>query len=342
MIAIRSIIAIGASAGGLKAITATMANMPLHPDIAVFVVLHMASSSTPQIVVEHIQRVTDYQCCLPEDGEPISGGRLYIARPDYHMIVKNGIIRIIKGAHENRWRPSIDVLFRSAAVAYTSHVTGVILTGLLDDGTAGMHAIKRCGGICIVQEPDEAEFPDMPSSVLGHVDVDYRVPVADIGYIIGDLYTKPARPAPTVPEEIKTEAAMAERMVTKIENFEKIGTRSNYTCPDCGGSLWSVKNDPVHRYRCFTGHAYTERLLDEKKIEQLEDALWVSIRLMEERENLLETTAIHQQLLDNPAAEHEKRSEANKLRAHIEQLKHLAITLGGEAKPDQGFVNDFK
>src|SRR6185437_9727852 len=119
---LKSIIVIGASAGGLKAITELISAVRLNFDVAVFVVLHVSKNSSGQILVNLLQKATDYQCGLPDDGEVIKGGHLYIARPDYHMIVKKGIIRVIKGPHENRWRPSIDVLFRSAAVAYCGRV----------------------------------------------------------------------------------------------------------------------------------------------------------------------------------------------------------------------------
>lgn len=296
-------------------------------DIAVFVVLHVAKNSSGAIITDLLQKATPLRCHLAENGQNIAGGNVYIAPPDCHMIIKPGIIRLIKGPSENRWRPSIDVLFRSAAVAYNSSVTGIILSGLLDDGTAGMVAIKRCGGICIVQEPHEAEYEDMPSNVLQRVDVDYRVPVADIGYILDDLFSKLARPPVAVPDDILIEANMTESMSSNIDDLEKIGTRSNYTCPECGGSLWTIDQDPVKRYRCFTGHVFTEGLLMSEQSDQVEESLWESIRIMEERKDLLLTTAHSYELILNNIMAQKKFEEAASIEGHINQLKTLVVTL---------------
>jgi two-component system, chemotaxis family, protein-glutamate methylesterase/glutaminase len=327
MAAIKSVVVVGASAGGLKAITELMAGIPLHSDVAICVVLHLGKNSSGHILVSHLQKVTAYKCSTPDDGDTLRGGHLYIARPDHHMMIRDGIIRLNRGPHENMWRPSIDVLFRSAAVTYDGRTIGIILTGLLDDGTAGMHAIKRCRGICIVQEPLEAEFADMPANVLNKVDVDYRVSIGDIGYILEDIHSKPPAKKGEIPEEIRLESEITENMVSKIEELEKIGTHSNYTCPDCGGGLWAVKNDPVYRYRCFTGHVYTERLLLDKQSELLEESIWVSIRIMEEREDLLNVAALHQKELGNTGIEKEKLRQAKEVKEHIARLKKFAAAI---------------
>jgi two-component system chemotaxis response regulator CheB len=327
---VKSIVVIGASAGGLKAITKLVSGIRLHPDVAILIVLHLSKNSSAQILVNHLQRFAVYQCSAPNDGEALKGGHLYVARPDYHLFVKNGLIRVNKGPHENRWRPSIDVLFRSAAVAYDGKAIGIVLTGLLDDGTAGMSAIKRCGGVCIVQEPSEAEFVDMPVSVINNVEVDYRVSIADMGYILEDIYSKEPVKETKIPDEIRRESEITENIVSKIEELEKIGAHSNFTCPDCGGGLWAIKNDPTNRYRCFTGHVYTERLLLEKQGELLEESLWVSIRILEEREELLTTTATHQRVLGNYQARDEKLKMAKEVRTHIDRLKKFAVEIGNE------------
>jgi len=321
------IVVVGASAGGLKAISALLAAIADLSDMAVFVVLHVAKNSSGAIITDLLQKATTLNCHLAESGQAIAAGNVYISPPNFHMIIKRGIIRLIKGPSENRWRPSIDVLFRSAAVAYNSNVTGIVLSGLLDDGTAGMVAIKRCGGTCIVQEPHEAEYEDMPSNVLQKVDVDYRVPVADIGYILDDLFSKSARPTVTVPDDILIEAKMTENMSSNINDLEKIGTRSNYTCPECGGSLWTIDKDPVKRYRCFTGHVFTEELLMNEQSEQAEESLWASIRIMEEKKDLLLTTAYNYELIQNNAMAQKKFQEVAAIEGHINQLKTLVVTL---------------
>ena len=188
---VKDIIVIGASAGGYNAITKLVSKLPGDRQVAIFVVMHMAKTSSPSIFKEHLEKNTQYKCHIPADKEEIQSGCIYIAQPDLHMLIKPGRIHLVRGEKENHWRPSIDVLFRSAAASYGSCVTGIILSGMMDDGTSGMSAIKKSGGICIVQEPSEAEFSDMPLNVLNHVEVDHRVPIDDMGYILDDILSKP-------------------------------------------------------------------------------------------------------------------------------------------------------
>jgi two-component system chemotaxis response regulator CheB len=287
---IKNIIVIGASAGGIKAINRLTASLPEGLPVAFFIVIHMSKHSQPKVIAHQLQKTTEYICKVAEDGETIRSGYIYISPADHHMIVKPGKIRLVHGPHENRWRPSIDVLFRSAVAAYDSHVTGIILSGLLDDGTSGMSTINRSGGICIVQEPSEAEYDDMPLSVINNVPVDHRVLIQDMGYIIADELSKPSSNLP-IPEDVRIEAEITERMVSGVPEMEKIGTHSNFTCPDCGGNLWEIKDDVLPRYRCHTGHVYTGLALFEKQSEQMEESIWISIRMLEERRNLLLTLA---------------------------------------------------
>jgi two-component system chemotaxis response regulator CheB len=325
---VKSVIVVGASAGGLQATSDLLEKIPQNLDAAIFVVLHLSRYSLANVLVQHLQKRTNFTCKVPENGEPVQRKHVYIAKPDFHMLISaDKTIRFIKGPHENRWRPSIDVLFRSAAVVFNSKTIGIILTGLLDDGTAGMMAIKKCGGFCIVQEPEEAQFGDMPTSVLNHVEVDYRVPIADMGYILDDMKSKPEKPEAAVPADLKIEAEITEKMVSSIDQLKQIGTQSDYTCPDCGGTLYLLKNDQLHRYRCFTGHVYTEKLLLDKQAETLEESLWVTVRRLEERRNLLQTAAQHLHEINLPAEEAEKQHAAAELEIHINKLKALLVSL---------------
>lgn len=333
----KSVIVMGASAGGLEAISQVLQKINPDLDAAIVVVLHVGRNSIGSILVQHLQKHTSFMCKIAEDGEPVLSRHVYIAKPDFHTLLTPNVIRVIKGPHENRWRPSIDVLFRSAAASYNSKAVGIILTGMLDDGTAGMSAIKRCSGICIVQEPEEAEFADMPTNVLNHVEVDYRVPISDIGYILDDMSTKPAQPDVQVPEDIRIEAELTEKMISDIEQLKKIGFRSDYTCPDCGGSLFELNHDVMHRYRCFTGHVYTEKLLLDKQSESLEESLWIAVRKLEERKSLLTTTAHHLHELNHPDLEAEKLAKAEEMKVHIERLKILLISLGKTASNSMGY-----
>jgi two-component system chemotaxis response regulator CheB len=331
---LKNVIVIGASAGGLKATIELVKKIPADLPVAIFVVIHVSKASMPQIIIQQLQKYTTYRCLLPQGEEKIQVGCLYFAPPDFHLLVKADTVKLIKGPHENRWRPSIDVLFRSAAAAFNSRVIGIVLSGMLDDGTSGMSAIKRSGGTCIVQEPAEAEYTDMPQNVLNNVAVDYRVPVADMGYIIDDVVSKPLRHV-TIPEDIKLEAEITERMSSDITELKKIGEQSDFTCPDCGGSLFQIKEEKHPRFRCFTGHVYTGELLMEKQGEAVEESLWISIRMLEERRNLLLNLGRREaagNIMDN------YQDRADELEVHIKRLKDLLVTISKTGLPDDGYV----
>ncbi|MBV8388253.1 MAG: chemotaxis protein CheB [Mucilaginibacter sp.] len=337
---VKSVIVVGASAGGFQAVADLMARVPPDLDTAIFVVVHISRNSVGHALVNFVQRRTTYICSLAKDNQPIEKGHVYIAAPDFHLLIKRDKMRVIRGPHENRWRPSIDVLFRSAAAAYDSHTIGIILSGLLDDGTSGMSAIKRSGGVCIVQEPNDAEFDDMPNNVLNNVAVNNSVPIAEMGYVLDDVFSKPFLDLKIseVPDDVKIEAEITERRMTGMEDLSKIGERSNYTCPDCGGSLWEIKNDVPSRFRCYTGHVYTEKTLMEKQAEGLENALWVSIRMLEERRNLLLRMANRRKLFPNEEDwVEDKYSQVEELDKHIERLKGLLVGMDHSSPKTAGY-----
>jgi two-component system chemotaxis response regulator CheB len=283
----RNFIVIGASAGGVPAITRVVAGLAKEISAVVLVVMHVSRKSNPRIIVSGFQKHTSLVCHVGENKMAIEAGHLYLAPPDHHMMVKDGLLRITQGPHENKYRPSIDVLFRNVAVNYGNRTIGIILTGLLEDGTSGMWAVKSCGGLCIIQDRQEAQFSDMPTSVLSRINVDHEAPVADIPTIVNDMLSSALPPKVDIPAELKIEADLTERMMSDINDMKKIGDHSDFVCPDCGGGLWALKKDPLHRYRCHTGHVYTEKLLRDLQEENIEESLWVSIRMLEEKVNLL-------------------------------------------------------
>jgi two-component system chemotaxis response regulator CheB len=330
-----SIVVAGASAGGLNALTELVSRLPETLPAAVFIVMHMSKYSLVDVIRYHLEKHGRHPCRVPGNREQIIAGNIYIAPPDWHMLLKKDTIRLIKGPHENRYRPSIDVLFRSAAASYDSRVVGIILSGMLDDGTSGMSAIKRSGGICIIQEPTDAAFPDMPNNVLKNVEVDYRVPVADMGYILEDIFARPIRNDIPIPEDVILEADITERMASNISDLEKIGTHSNFTCPDCGGNLWRMRNDAAPRYRCHTGHVYTEDLLMKKQNQALEESLWVSIRMLEERRNMLLNVAGS----EKDDVRKMQLSRAADMSEHAARLKELLINISRQkTPPDEGYL----
>jgi two-component system chemotaxis response regulator CheB len=330
------IIVIGASAGGIPAISTLCAGLPADIQAAVFVVLHMSSRSSGKNLARIFQRHTDLNCQEARDGAIILTGHLYVAPSNHHLLLSEGVLKLNQGTRENKYRPSIDVLFRSAAVAYRSRVIGVILTGLLEDGTSGMYAIKRCGGTCIVQEPEDAQYADMPQSVLNRLEVDYRLPVAGIGSVLGELTERPVQEAPPVPRELAIEAKITENMTSTIDELKQIGDKSDFACPDCGGGLYAMKNDPVHRYRCHTGHVYTEQLLHDIQGLHLEESVWVSVRMLEERHNLLLLMVTHALENGREAMADSKRQQAAAMERHIAQLKLLLNKLTEDLLPVSG------
>ncbi|CAN5227081.1 chemotaxis protein CheB [soil metagenome] len=282
------IIVVGTSAGGMNALIELVSKLTENIDAAFFIVMHLSRASISDFLVHRLQPHTSLKCEVASEDTAIKKGHIYVAAPNQHMLVKKNKIILGRGPEENRWRPSIDVLFRSAAAAYSTRVIGIVLTGSLDDGTTGMSAIKRSGGTCIVQDPNEAEYPDMPLSVLNNMEVDYCVTLHQMGDTIFEItQTNPQEIA--APQDVIIESDIAERVVVDYENVKQLGVKSIYACPDCGGGLWDIskKNGKPDRYRCHIGHSYSEKDLVVKQGEILESTLWTALRIMEERRNLL-------------------------------------------------------
>jgi two-component system chemotaxis response regulator CheB len=285
--------------------------------------MHLSRKGISDFLAHRLQQYTSLPCEIARHKASIKKGHIYIAPPNHHLVIKENELIIGYGPEENRWRPSIDVLFRSAAVAYGNHTIGIILTGLLDDGTAGMLAIKRCGGVCLVQDPNEAEYPDMPLSVLNTMEADYVLSLADMGSTLVEL-TKDGIPKKwEIPFEVKKEAEIAEKVVTGIDVVNGMGEQTAYACPDCGGAVWNVKHDHVSRYRCHIGHSYSENDLVIKQAQQLEATLWVALRMMEDRKNLLAKLGSDSRKrgANTIASSHDEKRE--ELQEHINRLKEI-------------------
>lgn len=284
-----TIVVIGTSAGGLDALTRLVAQLPKDFSAPVFVVQHMAADTDGEPLRRALNQIGNLVWEEAKDGASFKQGHLYVAPADHHLMITKGKLRVTKGARENRSRPGIDPLFRSAAVAYRSKVIGVVLTGYLDDGTAGMIAIKRCGGICAVQDPLDAAYPDMPRNVLKQLKADHVVPLAEMGALLTKLLQRRARKDKPVPRDIAIEARIAERVLSDLPSVEAVGEQVPFNCPGCGGVLWEVAKGGVLRYRCHTGHAYTSSVLLAEQTAKIEETLWIALRMFEERRNLLTT-----------------------------------------------------
>jgi two-component system chemotaxis response regulator CheB len=324
------IVVIGASAGGQEAVCKLIAAMPKELNAAIFIVLHVSRNGLTNFLTTRLQKCTSLQCSPAAEGQVIQKGHIYIAPVDHHLILKAGTMHLRRGPAENRWRPSIDVLFRSAAVYYGQHVIGIILTGLLDDGTSGMQAIKKCGGTCIVQDPGEASYPDMPQSVLDNTMVDYVLPVTGMADAIEETIATKTITGLQAPAAITAEVQLIEKTITAIEDVSKLGSHTVYTCPDCGGGLWETTDGEHTRYRCHIGHAYSESDLLKKQFESLNATLWVALRMMEERKNLLNKISRQDQSKNLHTLVKLHTERARELEIHINNLKELLFNI----KPD--------
>ena len=325
------IITVGASAGGLNAVSELVAQLPEDLDAAVFVVLHLSNVGLGEFLITRLQKHTSFICLIPKDGDEIEAGRIYLAPPNTHLLIRDGRAGLAHGPAENRWRPSIDVLFRSAAAHYGNRVIGIILTGYLNDGVAGMGAIKKGNGYCIVQDPNQAEYPDMPLSVLEEMEVNHCVPLGEMGSIIEEIVTN-GRPEPAeIDAQVIKEARIAENTITSIDAVAELGEKSTFACPDCGGGLWNVNDSPTKSYRCHVGHVFTEKNLVVQQAQSLESTLWVALRMMEERRMLLKKIGENEKNKGfvRMAKGHLKQSE--ELEDHISKLKALLFETKKEA-----------
>ena len=281
------IIVIGASAGGVEAIMTVVHDLPADLPAAIFVVLHIPAQS-PSLLPSILSRAGPLVAIHPEDNEKIKHGHIYVAPPDLHLLVEHGYVRVTHGPRENRHRPAVDPLFRSAARAYGSRVVGVILTGSLDDGTAGLLAVKRRGGIGVVQDPNTALYPSMPRSAMEHVKVDYSVPLSDIGHLLHRLAHLQAQEEGAYPvsEDMEIETKLAEMDMDLLNSDKRAGKPSAYSCPDCGGVLWEMQDGELIRFRCRVGHAYSVDTILAAQSEQVEEALWGALKSLEESSSL--------------------------------------------------------
>lgn len=322
------LVTIGTSAGGHAALRELVQHLDPAANAAYCIVIHLSDRDIRSTLADRLQSLTELPCELAEPGAVIKKGHIYIAQPGRHLLVKEGKLLVGHGPEENNHRPSINVLFRSAAVAYKSMAIGIILTGLLSDGTAGMEAIKLCGGVTVVQDPAEAEFPDMPKSVLGNVETDHVVPLAGIGSVINKIIRTKNKSKTLVPEHISTEAKRSEKMAAAVEGMDDIGKRSPYGCPDCGGVLWELnKTGPIHNFRCHTGHAYSQTELLLKQAKESESAIWIAIRLMEERKHLLlKIASDFEEKKSQPMAQVYIRKAEN-VKQNIDKIKDLLVAI---------------
>lgn len=288
------IIVIGTSAGGVEALTKLVPLLPSDLPAAIFIVIHV-SAQNKSFLPDILNRRSPLSVAHAKDGESIEYGRIYLAPPDYHLLVKRGYVRLVQGPKENRCRPAVDPLFRTAAKAYKNRVVGVVLSGALDDGTAGLIDVKKLGGVAVVQNPDDALFSGMPNSAIQHVDVDYILPLVSIAPILVHLAYEPSSTQAALnmsnEGELEMEPDVVELDGVGLRGKGQIGKSANLSCPDCGGSLFQLQERNFLQFRCRVGHAFSAASLQAAQAQVQEEALWAAIRSLEERAELMSKMA---------------------------------------------------
>jgi two-component system chemotaxis response regulator CheB len=260
--------------------------MPADFPGAVFVVQHLSPDST-SVLPRILSRAGPLPAHSPQDGEEIEHGRIYVAAPDHHMLIRPGRVLMRRGPVENRTRPAVDALFRSAAVSYGARVIGVVLTGVLDDGTLGLVAIKEAGGMSIVQDPEEAPWPSMPRHAIKNDHVDYVLRIAEMPELLNRLVREAAGLNGQLNGDIIAEDRIAELEVSAMGTEGMTpGQPSRMSCPDCGGVLNEIADQDTIRFRCQIGHAFTAVGLESAIEDQLEKALGVAMRTHRDRHTL--------------------------------------------------------
>ena len=322
------LVVVGASAGGISALMELAQTLPAGFPAPVCIVQHVGAN--PSILPELLSTRGRHPAVHARDRQLLTPGVLHVAPPDHHMLVEGRHLRLTRGPRENHTRPAIDPLFRSAALAWGPRTIGVVLTGTMDDGSAGLWAIKSRGGIAVVQDPATAAEPSMPESAIAAVDVDHTVPVEEVGPLLARL-VRHAAPAETpAPEALEREVAI-NRGENLIGNLSALADPAGLSCPDCGGGLWQVKDSPQLRYRCHTGHAFGARTLERAQAEAGEQALRSSERALQEREMLLRRMVTLAEATGDSAQAEAARRQADQLQAQVRELGSLTAAIDGEA-----------
>jgi two-component system chemotaxis response regulator CheB len=337
----KDIVVIGASAGGIQALQEMAGALPYDFPASIFVVQHIAAES-PSVLASILSRAGPLPAHTARHLQRILPGNIYVAPPDHHLLLDPaGHILTTRGPKENRFRPAVDPLFRSAARAFGPRVIGVVLTGGLDDGTAGLWAIKRRDGTAVVQDPADALYPSMPLSALRHIAVDYCVPLAEIGPLLVRLTDESAEEKGEieVPDDIEIEVKIAEEDQAMRAGILKLGDVSIFTCPECHGALLQLKEDKPLRYRCHTGHGFTFNSLLAELTENIEDSLWNTVRSIQESILLMRHMADHLSGSEQEEAVYLLRAKAQEAEQRAEMVRQVALNhekLGDKEEIERG------
>lgn len=337
----RDVIVIGASAGGVEALQSLVSQLPADLPAAVLVVLHIppyGGSVLPAI----LNRSGPLPARHPQSGDRLTPGDIMVAPPDQHLVIDGDRVQVTRGPRENGHRPAVDVLFRSAARSAGPRAIGVVLSGVLDDGTAGLAAIVSRGGVPVVQDPEDALYPGMPSNAIASVPVEHVASTAEIAKLLVRLTAEEVdeveQPASAL-MQMETELAMMDG--DAMNDPERPGRPSGFSCPDCNGVLYDIRDAAVVRYRCRVGHAWSAESLLGEQDQQLEGALWMALRGLEEKAALSRAMGERARERNNPLSAGRFTEQANEATHAASLLRRLLEShLGGDTNLAEDIEND--
>jgi two-component system chemotaxis response regulator CheB len=319
------VVVIGGSAGAIAPLRTLLSQLPAELSASVFVALHV-----PPRGYGVLRSITATISHLPvrqaEDGMTIQPGHIYLAVPGCHLLLaETGVIRLGRGPRENMARPAIDALFRSAAVAYGPRVVGVLLSGMLNDGVAGLEAIKRCGGYTVVQDPQDAVAAEMPRNALRKVSIDVTASTARLAEVVMELVTEPASSAMDVPNDLRMEVEIAAGHHIDSDLVRDFADPVPLTCPSCGGVMSKLRNGKLLRFRCQVGHAMSAEVMAKEQENAVDEALRVALRVIEERAELVARLADDNRRSERMAAAHMYDQRVAEYRNYADVLRHALI-----------------
>jgi two-component system chemotaxis response regulator CheB len=329
----RDIVVIGASAGGIDALKTIVKDLPRDFPASIFVVVHV-SADAPGVLASILSRAGNLPAITVSGSERTRPGTIYVPRLDHHLVIEPSVVCATRGPKENRFRPAVDPLFRSAAQTYGPRAIGVVLTGGLDDGTAGLWTIKQLGGVAIVQDPADALAESMPRNALEYVNVDHCVPVSQIASLLVRLTDEDIaeQGGYTVPKHVEIEVKIAKENQALDAGVESLGEPSTYACPECHGVLLQLKEGGRVRFRCHTGHAYSAESLIADFDDAIEDALWNSVRALQEKAIFLRNFAEHVRATHSGAEADALMRSAQEAHERSEMVRRAALNRSADDK----------
>ena len=329
------IVVVRASAGGVEALGQLVAALPPDFSLPIFVVLHVPP--TTSFLPEILGRAGKLPAAHARDGEPIAGGRIYIAPPDCHLILGRDTIHLNRGPRENGHRPAVDPLFRSAVSKHGRAVVGIVLSGSQDDGAIGLNGVKHAGGVTIVQDPEEAIYPAMPRSAIDATDPDHVLPLVEIARLLGSLDGEPTPdPAQFTREEIAMNADPTQLRPEAVTQANRArGEVTPYTCPECGGTLWQIQESGVVKLRCRVGHSYTEDSYSHEKHVALEAALWTACTALVEKADFSQRLAERLRTQGHELSAERYEREAANAKQQSERVREAVLGLEAPAAVEE-------